>query len=390
MEFRFTAEQERFREEVRQFCREHVPQDLRKHLEARHEEHDPTLYRQIAERGWIGMQWPPEYGGQGRSHVDMAIFYEEMGYARAPTGRYTGSVVFVGNSIVAYGTPEQKAYFLPRIARGEITCCWALTEPDAGSDAAALRTRAVDKGDYYEVTGQKIFTSGAHLADVGLFAVRTDPSRPKYHGISLLLIDMDSPGITLQPLITLGGWRVNVTILDRVRVPKSRLMGQENEGWRHVLTTLGLERAGLAPVGLLLRTLDDLAAHLREQEAAGRVVPRAHWDRFAELVTQVHAARWLSYRVAWMQDRGLPDLAESSLAKVLTAELQVRVANLVVDALGLDGLVRGEGAPLDGLGEQLYRSCLFHHIGGGTMEIQLNAIALQGLGLPREPRPAGR
>ncbi|MBX5491889.1 MAG: acyl-CoA dehydrogenase family protein [Chloroflexi bacterium] len=388
MEFRFTPEQERFRQEVRQFCRENVDPDIRKRLESRHEEHDPTLYKKIAERGWIGMQWPVEYGGQGRSHVDMAIFYEEFGYARAPTGRYTGSVVFVGESIIAYGTPEQKAYFLPRIARGEITCCWGLTEPDAGSDAAALRTRAVDKGDYYEVTGQKIFTSGAHLADVGLFAVRTDPTRPKYHGISLLLIDMDSPGITLQPLITLGGWRVNVTILDHVRVPKNRLMGEENEGWKHVLTTLGLERAGLAPVGLLLRTLDDLAEYMRQQEAAGRRVPQAHWDRFAELATQVQAARWLSYRVAWMQDSGLPDFAESSMAKVLTAELQVRVANLVVDVLGLDGLVRGEAAPLDGLGEQLYRSCLFHHIGGGTMEIQLNAIALQGLGLPREPRPA--
>ena len=388
MEFRFTPEQERFRQEVRQFCRENVDPDIRKRLESRHEEHDPTLYKKIAERGWIGMQWPVEYGGQGRSHVDMAIFYEEFGYARAPTGRYTGSVVFVGESIIAYGTPEQKAYFLPRIARGEITCCWGLTEPDAGSDAAALRTRAVDKGDYYEVTGQKIFTSGAHLADVGLFAVRTDPTRPKYHGISLLLIDMDSPGITLQPLITLGGWRVNVTILDHVRVPKNRLMGEENEGWKHVLTTLGLERAGLAPVGLLLRTLDDLAEYMRRQEAVGRRVPQAHWDRFAELATQVQAARWLSYRVAWMQDSGLPDFAESSMAKVLTAELQVRVANLVVDVLGLDGLVRGEAAPLDGLGEQLYRSCLFHHIGGGTMEIQLNAIALQGLGLPREPRPA--
>lgn len=388
MDFSFTEEQERFRLEVRQFCNEHVAPDIRARMEARHEEHDPTLYKAIADHGWIGMQWPPEYGGQGRSHVDMAIFYEEFGYARAPTGRYTGSVVFVGESIIAYGSHEQKAQFLPKIARGETTCCWGLTEPDSGSDAAAMRTRAIEKDDHWEVTGQKIFTSGAHLADLGLFAVRTDTSKPKYHGVSMFLIDMHSPGITLQPLYTLGGWRVNVTILDHVKVPKDRLMGNRDEGWKHVLTTLGLERSGLAPVGLLLRTLDDLADYMKEQEAAGRPVAAEHKDRFAELTTQVHAARWMSYRVAWMQDSELPDFAESSMAKVVTAELQTRLANLVVDVLGLDGLVQGDLAPLDGMGEQLYRAALFHHIGGGTMEIQLNAIALQGLGLPREPRPA--
>ena len=127
---------------------------------------------------------------------------------------------------------------------------------------------------------------------------------------------------------------------------------------------------------------------MQQQEAGGRPVAQAHKDRFAELATQVQAARWMSYRVAWMQDSELPDFAESSMAKVVTAELQTRIANLVVDVLGLDGLLVGEAAPLDGMGEQLYRAALFHHIGGGTMEIQLNAIALQGLGLPREPRPA--
>jgi alkylation response protein AidB-like acyl-CoA dehydrogenase len=383
MDFAFTPEQERFREEVRAFCREHVDSRVHAWLQAHHEEHDPVFYRKIAERGWIGMQWPPEYGGQGRSHVDMAIFYEEMGYARAPLGRYTGSVVFVGESIIAYGTPEQKAYFLPRIARGELTCCWALTEPGAGSDAAALQCRAVEEGDYFVVTGQKVFTSGAHLADVGMFAVRTDPNAPKYHGISLLLIDMNSPGITLRPLYTLGGWRVNEIFLDHVRVPRERLMGQKNEGWRHVLTTLGFERAGLAPVGTLLRTVDDLVAYLTQREEAGQPVAAAWRERLAELVTEIHAARWMAYRVAWLQDSGLPDLARSSMAKVLTADLHYRLANLVVDVLGLDGLVRGPEAPLDGLGEQLYRAALFHHIGGGTMEMQLNAIALQGLGLPR-------
>ncbi len=384
MDFSFTPEQERFRQEVRAFCREAVADEgLRSLIGVGHEDHDPTLYHRIAERGWIGMQWPPEYGGQGRSRVDMCIFYEEMNYARARIGRYTGSVVFVGESIVTYGSAEQKAYFLPRIARGELTCCWGLTEPGSGSDAAALQMRAVDQGDYFEVTGQKVFTSGAHLADLGMFAVRTDPSAAKYHGISLLLIDMDSPGITLRPLHTLGGWRVNETYLDQVVVPKDRLLGEQNEGWRHVLTTLGFERSGIASVGSVLRTADDLAAYMAERQRADQPVPQALQDRFADLVAQLHAARWMGYRVAWMQDQALPDLARSSMVKVLASDLQLHMANLVVDVLGLDGLVGGPEVPLGGLAEQLYRAALFHHLGGGTMEMQLNAIALQGLGLPR-------
>ncbi|HEY7061029.1 MAG TPA: acyl-CoA dehydrogenase family protein [Chloroflexota bacterium] len=384
MDFSFTPEQDQFRQEVRAFCREALEDErMRTLIGVGHEDHDPILYQKIAERGWIGMQWPREFGGQERSRVDMCIFYEEMNYARARIGRYTGSVVFVGESIVAYGTDQQKAEYLPRIARGELTFCWGLTEPGSGSDAAALQMRAVDQGDHFVVTGQKVFTSGAHLADMGMFAVRTDPSAPKYHGISLLLIDMKSPGVSLRPLHTLGGWRVNETYLDQVAVPKENLMGRQNEGWKNVLTTLGFERSGIASVGAVLRTADDLAAYVAEREAAGQPVAQAHKDRFADLVAQLHAARWMGYRVAWMQDQALPDLARSSMVKVLASDLQLHMANLIVDVLGLDGIVQGAEAPLGGLAEQLYRAALFHHLGGGTMEMQLNAIALQGLGLPR-------
>jgi alkylation response protein AidB-like acyl-CoA dehydrogenase len=384
MDFSFTPEQQQFRQEVRAFCREALEDErMRALLAVGHDDHDPVLYHKIAEKGWIGMQWPREFGGQERSRVDMCIFYEEMNYARARIGRYTGSVVFVGESIVTYGTAQQKAEFLPRIAKGELTFCWGLTEPGSGSDAAALQMRAVDQGDHFVVTGQKVFTSGAHLADMGMFAVRTDPNAPKYHGISLLLIDMNSPGITLRPLHTLGGWRVNETYLDQVVVPKERLMGQQNEGWKHVLTTLGFERSGISSVGAVMRTADDLAAYMAQREAEGQPVAQAHKDRFADLVAQLHAARLMGYRVAWMQDQALPDLARSSMVKVLASDLQLHMANLVVDVLGVDGLVQGREAPLEGLADQLYRAALFHHLGGGTMEMQLNAIALQGLGLPR-------
>ena len=330
MDFSFTPEQEQFRQEVRAFCRAALEDEqMRSLIGVGHEDHDPILYHKIAERGWIGMQWPREFGGHERSRVDMCIFYEEMNYARARIGRYTGSVVFVGESIVTYGTAQQKAEFLPRIARGELTCCWGLTEPGSVPTPRRSRCAPSTRATTTSSRGQKVFTSGAHLADMGMFAVRTDPSAPKYHGISLLLIDMNTPGITLRPLHTLGGWRVNETYLDGVIVPKERLMGQQNEGWKHVLTTLGFERSGIASVGAVMRTADDLAVYMAERAATGQPVAQAHQDRFADLVAQLHAARLMGYRVAWMQDQALPDLARSSMVKVLASDLQLYMANLV-------------------------------------------------------------
>src|SRR3990172_1313226 len=220
MDFAFAPAHERFRTELQEFCRKEVTPELFAEIKEAGEDHHPGFYRKLAERGWIGLQWPAEYGGRSLDNLHTAIFFEEMEYAFAPTGRYRGSVVFVGESIRAFGSEAQKREILPKIARGELTCCWMLSEPGAGSDAAAIALRAEADGDGWILNGQKIFTSGAHDSDLGMVAARTDPrARSKYEGISLFLVPMLSPGLTIRPLWTIGGWRVNQEVFDNVRVP---------------------------------------------------------------------------------------------------------------------------------------------------------------------------
>lgn len=382
MDFAFSAVHERFRAELEEFCgREVTPELLARGPEAL-EEHDPAFYGKIAERGWIGLQWPAEYGGRGLDNLHTAIFFEEMEYALAPLGRYRGSVVFVGDSILAFGSEAQKHAFLPAIARGELTCCWMLSEPGAGSDAAAIALRAEEDGDQWVLTGQKIFTSGAHSADYGMVAARTDPrARNKYEGISLFLVPMQSPGLTIRPLWTIGGWRVNQEFLDGVRVPRAALLGEKNAGWQNLTRyTLNFERAAINKTGMLLRVSDDLAAHLRGARAPAAARMRL---ALAELRAEIVACRWLGYKVAWLYDQGRAPTGESSMIKVLTTDLVYRLADLGADILGSAGLLRGHAAPLEGRIEHMLRSVWFHLVGGGTPDIQRNIIALRGLGLPR-------
>ncbi|HLY67179.1 MAG TPA: acyl-CoA dehydrogenase family protein [Chloroflexota bacterium] len=378
MDFTFTPEQEAFRQEVRGFSqREVIAKGLDKPTGT--EQHDAGFYRALAEHGYIGMQWPRSHGGQGRSHVDMSIFYEEMAYANAPLGRYTGSVVFVGESLIAYGSPEQQREYLPRIASGEITCCWCLSEPGSGSDAASLITRAEAlPGGGFRLHGQKIFTSGAHLAEVGLVAARTNPDAPKHHGISLFLISMKLPGISVQPLWTIGGWHVNQVFFDSVELPASALVGKKDEGWRNILITLNLERSAIGKVGLLMRIFDKIRDYATEHEVA-----ESMRERLFDLRAEIEALRWMSYRVARLQDQGhVPD-ALVSMSKLRASELMVAISDLGMDVLGARGAERGADAPLAGEAEYLYRNTQFHLAGGGTPDIQRMVIAQRGLGLPR-------
>jgi alkylation response protein AidB-like acyl-CoA dehydrogenase len=379
MDFTFTPEQEAFRAEVREFCAREVTAKGRDRLVTA-EQHDDDFYRLLAEGGYIGMQWPREHGAQGRSHVDMSIFYEEMAYANAPFGRYTGSVVFVGESLIAYGSPEQRREYLPRIARGELTCCWCLSEPGAGSDAASLATRAEPlPGGGFRLQGQKVFTSGAHRAHVGLVAARTNPNVPKHKGLSLFLISMKLPGITVQPLWTIGGWHVNQVFFDGVELAAGALVGQQDEGWSNIRVTLNLERSAIGKVGLLMRMFDQVRGYVAEHDA-----PAAYRDRLLELRVEIEALRWLSYRVAWLQDQGQVPDSLASMGKLRASELMVAVSELGMDVLGERGAERGAGALLGGEAEFLYRNTPFHLLGGGTPDIQRMVIAQRGLRLPRD------
>lgn len=385
MDFSFTPEQMAFRAEIRAFCRQAVTPAILAQTGGVMDTHHDAFYRQLAERGWVGIQWPREYGGQGRSCVDMVIFYEEMAYAGAPLGRYTGSVVFVGQSIIHYGSEEQKRAFLPRIAAGELLCCWGLSEPNAGSDAAAIQTRAEADGDHFVLNGQKVFTSGAHLAQLAMIAARTDPHSTRHKGLSLFLVDMDSPGITVRPLWTMAGWRVNEVYFDNVRVPAARLLGQRDNGWRHIMTTLGFERFGISAVGHLLRRYHRLQEHLNRCHAAGLSVDPALEARLLDLRLEMEAARLMTYRVAWLKDQGIEAAADASMAKVLTAELSFKLGSLGMELMGPAGLALGAAAPDGGGMEYLYRAAPFYVNGGGTSEIQRTVVATRGLGLPAGP-----
>jgi len=382
MDFAFTPAHDRFRAGLREFCRKEVTAELFDEMKEAGEEHHPGFYRKLAEHGWIGLQWPAEYGGRGLDNLHTAIFFEEMEYAQAPLGRYRGSVVFVGQSILAFGNEEQKRSFLPRICRGELTCCWLLSEPNAGSNAAAIQLKAEADGEEFVLTGQKIFTSGAHQADYGMVAARTDPrAGSKYAGISLFLVPMRSPGLTIRPLWTIGGWRVNQEFFDGVRVPATAMLGEKGSGWQNITRyTLNFERAAIAKTGTLLRVSDDLVEYLRDGRS-----PRASEmrHRLAELRAEIVACRWLGYKVAWLYDQGLTPTTESSMIKVLTADLFYRLADLGSDILGYAGLLRGREAPLEGRIEFMLRSIWFHLVGGGAPDIQRNIIAQRGLGLPK-------
>ena len=382
MDFAFNGSHEAFRAEVQEFCRREVTPQLFDELNEGREDHHPGFYQKLADRNWIGLQWPPQYGGRGLDNVHTAIFFEEMEYAFAPLGRYRGSVIFVGQSLLAFGSEAQRQYFLPRIARGELTCCWMLSEPNAGSDAAAIQLRAEEDGDDFVLNGQKIFTSGAHAAEYGMVAARTDPrARSKYEGISLFLVPMNSPGLTIRPLWTIGGWRLNQEFFDNVRVPGSLLLGGKNTGWQNMTRyTLNFERAAIAKIGTMLRLSEELGHYLAEARVPGALQT---WHQLAELLAEIVACRWLGYKVAWLYDQGLTPTAESSMLKVLAGDLLYRLADLGTDILGYGGLLRGRDAPLEGRVEFLLRSIWFHLVGGGTPDIQRNIIATRGLGLPR-------
>ena len=384
MDFAFSDRHRQFRGEVREFARTEVTPEIFADMERRGSEHHPGFHARLAARGWVGMQWPREYGGQGLDNLHVSIFNEELEYRFAPLSRCRTSVVFVGQSVIAFGSEEQKRHFLPRIARGELTGAWALTEPDAGSDAAALRLRAEHSGGEWILNGEKIFTSGAQDADYVMVAARTDPKAPsKYAGISLFLVPLASPGLTVRPIRTTGGWSVNQEIFDGVRVPGRLLLGEKNKGWQNITRyTLNFERAGIARTGMLLRLGDELANIVQRSSSAGS---RQLRHQLAELRAEIVAARWLGYRVAWLYDQGQVPTAESSMIKVLTSDLLARIADLGTDILGWAGLVRGRDAPVEGRIEFFLRSIWFHLVGGGTPDIQRNIIAQWGLGLPREP-----
>ena len=385
MELTFTPQQSAFREQVRRFLADEVTDELLARTGAVTEHHDEVFYQKLAKKGWLGMQWSKRYGGQGRSHLELVIFLEEMAYALAPLGRYVGTVIFLGESILAYGTEWQRQHFLPKIALGEMTSSLCLTEPDAGSDAAALRTRAEEKGGDFYLSGQKVFISGVDHSSYGMVVARTTPpTSKKTEGISIFLVDLSSPGVEILPLSTIADWKVYQVFLDKVRVPANMLMGRKNEGWKHIVKeTLNFERSSMKRVGTLARMCDDLFSYVREAKGHGETISQSLLHELVELKTEIESWRVMSYRIAWLQSRGEIPGPETSMVKLASSEGILRLANLGMDIIGHAGRLRSGTLTLPGRIEWMYRAAQFHITAGGTSEIQRNVIARLALGLPR-------
>ncbi len=382
MEFKFTEAQERLRKEVSEFCEEPRTQEILKELEAEGElynAHSWELYKKMAKRGWLGMQWPQEYGGQSLSFEETAIFNETTAYYRIPMMGYALTSI-IGNALIHFGSEEHKQEYVSRMAAGEILFCVLYSEANAGSDLASIQTRAVeDEGDYV-INGTKIFTSLGHISHYGFLAARTDPDVPKHKGISLFIVPMDSPGISINPMLTMGEGRVNEIAFEDVRIPQKNMVGEKNKGWRLLNQALTVERSGVGFVAGARRTFEDILQFVKEKDLGKDPVIR---QKLARLATEIEVAHLLAWRVAFLQSKGLIPDSEASMSKLYGTELVKRVANIGMEILGFSGLLKRDSkwAPLAGRIESVYRTSPFVTIAAGTSEIMRLIISFRGLGL---------
>jgi alkylation response protein AidB-like acyl-CoA dehydrogenase len=394
LDFRLSPEEEAFRQEVRDWLEVNLPKEQRADRFTREDSSETfniyrSFARKMAEKRWVAPQWPVEYGGLGLSVMQQLIFNEEMSYQQAPVGYSIIGVGWVGPTLIVYGTEEQKKQHLGGITAAETMWCQGFSEPGAGSDLASLQTKAVRDGDDYVINGQKIWTSGAHLADWCILIARTDPDAPKHKGISYFLVDMKTPGITVRPLIDMmNNHGFNEMFFEDVRVPASNLLGEENRGWYMAATTLDFERSSIGGAVGGRRMLEDLVDYARETKRNGKVLAEETTvrNRIADAALDVELGRLLSYRVASMQQRGMVPNYESSIAKLFNTDMQLRLAKAGMEIMGLYGQLE-PGSPYAQLRGKFERQYLWQtgmSVGGGTPEIQKNIIAMRGLGMPRQ------
>ncbi len=398
MDFTFSEREEAFRREVEDFINEELPADwVEKNIYwpggygtlAQFEEFGPQVEqftRRLAEKGWLTISWPKEYGGAGLSHTEQAIFHERMSYHRAPSaGIATG---IGGPTIMRVGSEEMKREWLPRIARGEIGFWLAYSEPNSGSDLASMQTRAVEDGDDLIINGQKIWGTAAHVSHYAWMAVRTDPTAPPHKGISLVIVDNTSPGVTIRPLINICGFHsFNEVFFDNVRVPKKNIVGEMNKGWYYLMVALDFERL-VIPIGGFRRTFEEIVRYARETKHNGQALSQQPLirNKLANIAVQIEIAYMFFWHIAWMLDKGLVPNIEASVLKLVTTELSQKLANTGMQVMGHYGQMESTSkwSCLQGRFCLGYLDCISALVGAGTSEIQRNIIAMRGLGLPRE------
>ncbi len=341
----------------------------------------------LAKEGWVAPHWPKEFGGAGLSPMEQFIFKMEMARADAPSVGGQG-VSQLGPTLIVHGTDEQKAEHLPKILSGEVDWRQGYSEPGAGSDLASLQTRAIRDGDEYVINGQKIWTSLAHLADWLYVLARTDPDAPKHRGISFLLMDKHTPGISIRPLIDMSGrHHFNETFFEDVRVPANNRVGEENRGWYVGMTLLDFERSNITGAVSSRRTLDELRKYLQTEDGKGRA-PGYSQNRLnvADRYIETDVMFNFSFRIISMQDRGLIPNYEASVSKLFNSEMSQKIALTGTRVFGLYGQIHdGDNAhaPMKSKLTNQYLTSVSSTIAAGTSEIQRNIIATRGLGLPR-------
>ena len=396
MDFRFSEEEEAFREEVRQW--------LKKEISPRWTEIDAGLWeeteeswallrefqRKLGQKGWLAPAYPKEYGGSEMSHLKRLVLSEELSYHKAPFGIETEiSVNWVGGALSLFGSEQQKKKYLTEVAKGESCFCLGYSEPNSGSDLASIQTRAVEDGDSWVINGQKTWCSFAHYADYCWLGARTDPDAPKHKGISMFVIDMKTPGITVRPLINiLNRHSFNEVFLDDVRVPKDALIGQKNKGWYQLAMALDFERSLIGTAAANQRLIENIMAFAKETKVDGKSISDDPLikDELAELAVENEVLRMMCYRIAWMYSKELHPSYESSMSLLLSSELLRHTANVGMRVLGHYGELDQDSkwAVSKARIMRTYLSCISIGVGGGTNEIQRNIVAMRGLGLPRQ------
>tara|TARA_B100001123_G_scaffold114328_1_gene133245 strand:+ start:45177 stop:46367 length:1191 start_codon:yes stop_codon:yes gene_type:complete len=393
LEFKFTPEQEGFRSDIRHFLREYLGSnwqgiDPDSYFTDENWPFIRNLTKELANNGWLTLGWPTKYGGQGRSHLDQMIYNEETAYFRAPTRDSMIGVELVGPTLMRYGTKEQKAVFLPGIANGDDVYCQGFSEPESGSDLASLQLSAVKDDDHFVLNGSKIWTSGAHRANRCYLMARTDNEARKHRGISVFIVDMDTPGIEIRPIINMYGLQYfNQIFFTNVRVPVENMVGDENQGWYVAATSLDFERSGIAQFSWNRRNIEELVQILKPAEVSSRYSYQGSLilHNLSKLWTANEAGRMIAYKIGWMQHKGLVPNKEASISKLMGSEIAQQIANLGVKVTGNYGLLNigSHSGMFDGRFGREWMDSISFTVRAGTSEIQRNIIATRGLGLPR-------
>ena len=394
MDFEYAPEQDAFRKELRGWLAANLPPDLcvddpaddrvastREMFERR-----VAWQKTMHKAGWVGIAWPTEYGGRGASIIERVIWDEEYARVRAPVLPGMG-LNLVGPTIIHWGTDQQRAYYLPRIMNADEIWAQGFSEPGAGSDLASLRTRAEDRGDHYLVNGQKVWTSGAQYADSIILLVRTDPNAPKHNGITCLLVDLKSPGVSVRPLVlATGHHHFNEVFFTDVEVPKTQLLGPVNQGWKVSTTTLMYERHSSGarnPIGQVL-ALIAVARRLPLDGGTAWDDPRIR-QRLSQLYIDCEAMKYTRFRALTRQIRGEAPGPEGSILKLSGSELGVRIADAAGELLGMHALVNESTELVPDAPRWFNRlvAARQYTISAGTSEIQRNILGERVLGLPK-------